>query len=1039
MKKLKLIHYTLGIMVFIALSFSSFAQQRTLRGTVQNATNGNPLEGATISLQNTNTTTITDRNGRFEMALPAGQSTLDVSFVGFTTQSVVVNANQTNVSVSLVESRGNQLTDVVIVGYGTQKRSDLTGSISSIKGKDLAMLPTQRADQALQGRAAGVMVLNTDGAPGGNTTIRIRGTNSINGGNSALIVIDGLQGGDLNSLNPNDIASVEILKDASATAIYGSQGANGVVLITTKTGALGKPVISYNYDIGVAKISKKLPLLTAGEYAKNINEVRLSQNGNGIDPLPIFTDAEVQAFEKNGGTDWQDVIYRTAITQNHQLSISGATEKTNYLVSAGYLDQEGILLNSGYDRFSLRASVKTNISSWLNFNLNWAGSMQKSNSVQFGNATDWPANPIGAALRFSPTIPVYDTSGAYSKAAKNYGNPTLWNPLASLVEPFIKNNTIKNNLNAYLEFKILKELTLRINGGAIITNDRNSNFFNTKTFTGLPANGSGQIWTNVSEYYQNSNILTYDKTFDKHHLTVTAVGEQKYSVGNSSTTNGQDFLNQQTGVYDLGGANIITASSSQSKRVINSYLGRVNYVFADKYLFTASYRADGSSVFGKNNKWGYFPSAAFAWRASEESFIRDLNIFSDLKVRTSWGVTGNQAISPYQTLARVSSGSNYPYNGSDATDLGLYISSSANPDLKWESTSQVNLGLDVGVLDGRLSFTADYYKKTTTNLLMPRELPTYTGFSSVIDNVGSMGNEGVELAISGDVTGADRRFRWHSGFNISSNRTTVLDLGGTPNKTKMIGYRSGGSGQGTNSAFMYLVRGETFGQMIGYGYEGVWKVSEAKEAEKYGQLPGDPHYTDKNNDGKINSLDTMVIGHSMPKFIFGWNNQITYKNFDLYILIQGQQGNDIFNVARIALDAASGTSKRILNRWTPENQNSDIPGIIDQRTRENAGLVNKISFPSSTGNTLSRYVEDGSYVRLKNVTLNYNFSRQILEKIKVNNLKVYFSVTNLLTLTNYTGFDPEVSSYTGNDAQLGSDYNNYPPSRTFNLGLNVSF
>ncbi|MEO9004630.1 MAG: SusC/RagA family TonB-linked outer membrane protein, partial [Ginsengibacter sp.] len=486
------------------------------------------------------------------------------------------------------------------------------------------------------------------------------------------------------------------------------------------------------------------------------------------------------------------------------------------------------------------------------------------------------------------------------------------------------------------------------------------------------------------------------------------------------------------------GANLITATSSQTKRVINSYLGRVNYIYAGKYLFTASYRADGSSVFGKNNKWGQFPSAALAWRLSEENFVKNLDVFSDLKLRGSWGITGNQAISPYQTLSRISSGSNYPYNGTDATDLGLYISSSANPNLKWESTTQVNVGLDMGLLKGRLMLTADYYEKTTKNLLMPRELPAYSGFTSVIDNVGSMGNKGIEIAISGDPI-SQKDFRWHSSFNISANKTTVLDLGGFPTKTKMISYRSGGSGQGTNKAFMYLTRGQTFGQMIGYGYEGVWKVSEAKEAARYGQLPGDPHYTDKNNDGKINSLDTMIIGHSLPKFIFGWNNQISFKNFDLSFLIQGQQGNDIFNVARIKLDQADGTSTRLLNRWTPQNQNSDIPGIIDDRTREQAGLIGTVSFPTSTGNTLSRYVEDGSYIRLKNVTLNYNFPTSFIHRLKLNNLKVFVGVTNLITLTKYTGFDPEVSSFTGNDAQLGSDYNNYPSSRTYSLGLNVSF
>lgn len=993
--------------------------------------NGSPLAGVSVQIKGQSGGTTTNERGQFTLDAPSG-ATLVFTFVGYNTVEMQVKGSSgMNITMEKVVS---SLEDVVVVGYGTQKKSDLTGSVSRIKGEDVTLLPTQRVDQALQGKAAGVMVLNTDGAPGGNTTIRIRGMNSINGNNNALIVIDGLQGGDLNSLNPNDIASVEILKDASATAIYGSQGANGVILITTKTGKLGKPVINYTYDIGRAKLSKKLDLLNAADYAKNINAVRLSQNGNGINPLPIFTDAEISDFAKKGGTDWQDVIYRTATTQNHQLSISGATEKINYLVSAGYLNQEGILVNTGYKRFSVRGTVNATITNWAKFGLNWYGSKEESNSALFGGSTDWPNNPIGAALRFSPTIPVFDADGNYSRSSTQYGNPTLWNPLASAMEPIINNGTIQNNLNAYLEFQLAQGLSLRITGGAIIANENDQSFLNTKTFIGLQQNGSGSVYDDNSTYYQNSNILTFDRTFNKHHLTFTGVVEQKLSNDYSSTINGADFLVQQTGINDLAGASILTTESSKTKRVINSYLGRINYIFDNRYLVTASYRTDGSSVFGKNNKWGHFPSAAIAWRAAQENFIKNLGIFSDLKIRASWGITGNQAIRPYQTLARVTSGGNYPYNGGDQTDLGFYISSASNPNLKWESTTQTDVGIDMGFFNQRLTLTADYYDKTTKDLLMPRELASYTGLTSIIDNVGSMGNKGWEFALEGDPI-SNSAIRWHSGFNISFNKTTVLDLGGA----KMIGYKSGGSGQGTNSAFMYLVVGQPFGQMRGWKYLGVWSEKDAAEAASYGQLPGDPHYADVNHDGSINKLDTTLIGNSMPKYIFGWNNQVTYKNFDLFVQIQGKQGNDIFNVARIALEATDGTSARLLDRWTPQNQNSDIPGIIDARTRENANLVSKISFPASTGNTLSRYVEDGSYVRLKNITLAYNLPKSLLRNFFITNLKVYVGATNLVTITKYKGFDPEVSSYNGNDAQIGSDYNNYPQSRIYNIGVNLSF
>lgn len=1001
-----------------------------VKGKITDASDGRAIVGATVLVKGTATGTSSDANGNYSIDAP-DNAVLEISSVGYTTVEIPIDGREV-VNISL-QSSTTGLNEVVVVGYGTQKKSDLTGSVSRIKGDEVTLLPTQRVDQALQGKAAGVMVLNTDGAPGGNTTIRIRGMNSINGGNNALVVIDGLQGGDLNSLNPNDIASVEILKDASATAIYGSQGANGVILITTKTGKLGKPVINYNFDISRSKLSKKMDLLDAADYAKNINAVRLSHNGNGINPKPIFTEDEINKFAKNGGTDWQDIIYRSATTQNHQLSISGATDKISYLISTGYLDQHGILLNTGYKRFSLRATLRADITKWARFGVNWYGAKEKTNSALFGGSTDWPNNPIGAALRFSPTIPVFDSTGNYSRASNQYGNPTLWNPLASAVEPDINNETNSNNLNAYLEFLITQGLTLRISGGAIISNENDQSFLNSKTFLGLQSNGSGAVFGSQSNYYQNSNILTYDRVFDKHHLTFTGVVEQKYSKSYSSTINASDFLVQQTGINDLAGANIVTTESSNNERVINSYMGRLNYIFNDRYLLTASLRADGSSVFGKNNKWGHFPSAAIAWRASQENFIKNISAISDLKLRASWGITGNQGIRPYQTLSRISSGSNYPYNGSDATDLGFYISSASNPDLKWESTTQVDFGIDFGLFNQRLTITADYYNKTTKDLLMPRELPSFTGLTSVIDNVGSLGNRGYEFAIEGYPL-SKPNLRWQSGFNISFNKTTVLDLG----DSKLIGYKSGGSGQGTNSAFMYLIVGQPFGQMRGWKYLGVWQEKDAAEAAKYGQLPGDPHYADINNDGKINKLDTTLIGNSMPKFIFGWNNQFTYKNFDLFVQVQGKQGNDIFNVARIALEAPDGTSARLLNRWTPQNQNSDIPGIIDDRTREDAHLINKISFPPSTGNTTSRWVEDGSYIRLKNVTLAYNFSKSLINKISLTNLKVYVSATNLLTITKYKGFDPEVSSYNGNDAQIGSDYNNYPQSKIFNIGINLS-
>ena len=1020
------------ILCLLLVSLNLVAQNKILKGKIISTKDNTPVSGATVSVKGTSNSVAASSDGTFSIPVSSSRVTLVISSVGYAKKEFVVDANQNNITIPL-ETNEALMGEVVVVGYGSQKKSDLTGSITSIKGADLTQIATQRVDQALQGRAAGVFVLNTDGAPGGNTTIRVRGMNSINGGNNALIVIDGLQGGNLNSLNPNDIESIEILKDASATAIYGAQGANGVVLITTKLGKKGKPVIGYNYTYGSSKLRKKLDVMNAADYARTINANQLTKNGSGATPTPIFTDAEIAQYEKNGGTDWQDVIYRTAPLHNHELSISGGTDNLKYLVSGGYLNQKGILVNSEYKRFSLRANVKAEINEWASFGLNWAGTKENGNSPPFGSADiSFLGNSVNVAPRWAPTEPVYDANGNYWVHSPGYGPSDTWNPLASAIEPKIDNNTVSNNLNAYLEFKILKGLSLKVTGGANINNANNQIYHNLKTYEGKQNTGLGISTENTFVRYQNSNILTYDKTINKHHFTITAVGEQQYSKFKFSSIRASKFTVDATGASDLGGAEIKTLSSDADERVLNSYLGRVNYVYDDKYLVTASYRADGSSVFGQNNKWGYFPSASVAWRASQETFISNLNIFSDLKLRASWGITGNQAISPYQTLARISSGGNYPYNGTDGTDLGFFILNAPNASLKWESTTQKDIGIDFGLFNGRLNVTADYYSKITKDLLMARTLPGYTGFSYIIDNIGSIENKGFEFSVSGDPLVG--RLRWNTGFNISTNKNKVLDLGGIDR----LGYKTTKGGYSVNTPFMYLVKGEPFGQIYGYGYEGVWGTDKASEAAAYGQLPGDRKFTDVNKDGVIDTKDLKVIGNAFPDFIFGWTNHLSYNDFDLTFLIQGSKGNDLFNMGRIRLEnPGEGSSSRLLDRWTPENQDTDVPGFIDAKTREDANLTSTVKIGGDQ--RLSRWVEDASYIRLKNITLGYNFPKSVLNRISVTNIRLFISATNLITITDYTGYDPETSAYNGNDAQIGVDFSNYPQSKIINAGLNLSF
>jgi TonB-linked SusC/RagA family outer membrane protein len=869
--------------------------------------------------------------------------------------------------------------------------------------------------------------------------------NSINGGNSALVVIDGLQGGNLSSLNPNDIESIEILKDAAATAIYGSRGANGVLLITTKGGKKGKPMIDYSYSYGSQNLRKKIDLMNAYDYALSVNKNASMDNSGGNVPNMIFTDEEIAGFKTNGGTDWQDEAYRAAAIKSHQITMSGGADNVSYLISGGYMDQQGILLNTDYTRYSLRANFNAKVTEHVSFGVNWAGTKENSNVDNYGGTTStlgWNVAAPGLAIRWAPTVAVYDADGNYIPHPNNYGIATSSpNPVATQLEPLIDNVTVRNNIGANLDFKIIEGLTLKIMGGAVLNSTKNKSYYGAKTRPGKPSNGTvgaavyGDLFGN---FYQNSNILTYDKTLSgKHHLTLTAVAEQQAENYSSLNINASKFTVDQTGADDLGGASQIDSKSTYKEtRTLNSYLGRVHYGYAEKYLFTFSYRADGSSVFGANNKWGYFPATSAAWRLSEESFIKDMRIISNLKLRGSWGITGNQGISPYQTMAKMASGANYPYNGGSSTDIGFVIANAANPDLKWESTTQTNIGLDLGMYKGRLTASIDYYVKTTDDLLLNKTVPSYTGFTGVMSNVGSIENKGLEIMVGGDPYVGD--FKWNTSFNISFNRSKVLSLG----DYDRLSFVTTGGGYGVDGGIMELRTGEPFGQMYGYGTQGVWRSDEAAEAAKYGTLPGTIHYTDVDKDGIIDDNDIMVIGNAQPKFIYGFTNRLSYKDIELTFLIQGSHGNQMFNGMRPRLDSQwEGTSTRLLDAWVANtNENTEEPGYIDGQTWDaHPELVNVYHFGENNENALQRYVEDASYLRFKNITLAYNLPIDLIGKVGFTKLRAYMSLTNYITFTKYSGYDPEVSSYNNNDAEMGIDFNNYPSAKTITFGIDVSF
>ena len=1028
---------------------------KTIGGTVRDE-NGNPLSGASVTVKGSTTGTATDENGRFSLVVPDDAAVLVISYTGYASTEVSIRG-KTVVTVSM-RIDDNTAEEVVVVGYGTQKKSDLTGAVSSVKGGDLTKLPSQRVDQALQGRASGVSVQNTDGAPGGNATIRIRGGNSITGSNNALVVVDGLQGVDINTINPNDVESLEVLKDASATAIYGARGANGVILITTKKGTAGKAVFNYNFNIGSQQLNHKLDLLSAGDFARKANDNAATQTGTASSPItPVipFTDKQISDLDASGGTDWQDVIFRSAMIQNHLLSVSGGTENVRYFVSGGYLDQQGIVVNTDYKRYTLRSNLDLKLSKWLTAGFNLNVIKDKGNIPPIGEGTrfgDILGQVINTVDRFDPATPVFDATGAYNfKALKGgpgdskiYADPDVWNPLATARETSAETNTIKNEISTFLEFKLLEGLTFRVSGGVRLNNADGKHYYNTKTQPGRGVSGLGDLSTDQFQYFQNSNILNYTRTFNqKHRINITGVAEQQLIQSKSTFINAQGFFSDNTGIDDLGGAAQINERyNTNAKQTLNSFLGRVNYTYNDRYMFTASYRADGSSVFGANNKWGYFPSAAVAWKASEENFIKDLQFFSTLKARASWGETGNQAIQPYQSLATLVSGYNYAYDGNTSANIGFALGIPGNPDLKWETTAQTDLGLDLGFFNDRLTATIDVYEKKTTDLLLNKQVEAYSGFSTKLANVGSVNNRGLEISLGGrPVQGAD--FRWTSNFNISFNRSKVVAL--LNDLPLAIRTNTGGGYQIYASGFSlkYLQVGQPIDQMRGYVNLGTWSEAERAEAAAFGQLPGDAKWKDVNGDGKITRDEdgNQVIGNASPNFIYGWQNVFSYKNFDLTFLIQGSQGNDIFNAVRIKTEnPTNGTSANLKNRWTIDNQHTDVPAFTSTLERSQ-----QITGPNQTAGIgvdqrSSRWVEDGSYARLKNITLSYNLPASFLSRAKISRLSVYVTGANLITITKYTGYDPEVSSFNvGGAGGLGIDLSNYPSSRTYIAGINLAF
>ena len=970
-------------------------QDNNISGKIINAI-GESIPGVTVIIKGTTLGSISDVDGNYSLNNVPGDATLVFSFVGMKTLEVPVSG-QSTINVTLAEKTIG-IEEVIAIGYGTMKKSDLTGSITSVSSEDLAAFPTAGIDQALQGRATGVQITTKNGSePGGDIRIRIRGGTSINAGSEPLYVIDGFAGG---SVPPSeDIESIEILKDASATAIYGSRGANGVVLITTKSGKTGDTKIEFNTSYSFDEVSKTMDMLNATEFAEYINEARVNKGG----AAPFSNPSSL-----GEGTNWQDNIYRKGSIQNYQVSASGGKDSFRFYTSLGYYGQDGIVINSDYKRYTGLINLDFDAGK----NLKMGARMFYRRAVQNGINSQGIFNVISGALTISPTIGIYNEDGTFTVSP--FGDP-YDNPYANATENVNESVNDRFQGSSYIDLTIMEGLVFKATLDVSTGVNRTGSYVPTSLVDGKNVSGDAAIGTTKSTLISNENYLSFNKTFnDIHKLSLMAGYSYTASSGEWWTSRTQGFITDSFLFWNLdGGSDPQIGYSELTEWKLVSYFGRANYNFKDKYLFTATGRYDGSSRFGKNNKWGFFPSGAFAWNVKQEPFMESFQRISQLKFRASYGETGNQEIGIYQSLANFSA-TQAIINESFVN--AVIPSAVANSDLSWESTKQTDFGFDLGLFDGRVSLTADYYYKKTEDLLYSVPLPEYSGYFTTLKNIGSVENKGFEIGLS-TVNLKGNGFDWTSDFNISFNRNKILELAsGDVIQKKRPGHIIGDE---TN----ILREGLPLGSFYGYIYEGVNKETGAP---MYKDIAG---RDSENNlvmepDGVVNSSDRTVIGNPNPDFIFGFNNSLKYKNFDLNIFFQGVVGNDMMNFTRMELEWCNGKENQmttVLNRWTPTNTDTDIPKV-----------------DSYSSITSTRWVEDGTYVRLKNVSLGYSVPKSILGKSGIEKLRIYVSGQNLWTITNYSGYNPDVS-YNDSNTGLGLDYGSYPSTRSITCGLNIAF
>ncbi|MEI6946742.1 TonB-dependent receptor [Paraflavisolibacter sp. H34] len=1057
----------LSFSLAVCCMLSSYAQTRPVTGRIVGSDKGDALNGVSIRVKGSDVGTTTDANGRFSLNVPSGNNiVLIVSNVGFKEQEVTIG-NKGELSITL-SSDAKALDDVVVVGYGTQKKRAVTGSVVSVGYDQFKDRSFANVAQSLEGAIAGVNITTSQGAPGFGPTIKIRGNSSITAGTTPLYVVDGmaLENFDLNQINPQDIQSVEVLKDAASSAIYGSRGANGVILVTTKLGKSGKPQVAVTLERGFSKVNRKVEMMDAQQWiqyyidARNnawvlldpVNNKATDDNAkralvSGAKNYMIPPDFLTNPAQFGKGTDWQDVVFRKATTNNAQVSLSGGTDKTSYLFSAGYLDQEAVVIENFYKRLSLRTNIRQKISERVTAGLNVAftGSHDRT------DGTSGKSDVISLAIQSDPIFPEYNEKGTLGfldptsswSRFQTYG-VQLWHPYSLISYADKLNKTYNTLANGYVEVKPIKDLTLKGSLSGNLTNNNYNWYWEQNQGYGyssvLPAQATSRSLS--SRNWQSEFTANYNKTFGDHTLGAIAGYSAQKQRYDSLTVNAGDFPNDL--VRTINAAGTITkpsAGNGAGEWSLLSVLGRVSYGFKNRYFLNATLRRDGSSRFGPASKWGTFPSVSGAWLVSDEEFMKNLGAVTNLKLRVSYGQTGNNLIPNYGSVSLL--GTSRYVNGTTPVN-GLRTISIANPNLKWEKTDQYNIGFDLALLNNRLNITADAYKSVTKDMLLNVPVPAYTGFTTQLTNIGSMENKGVELGInSKNINGP--AFRWSTDFNISLNRNKVLKLG--PNNAPI---------EIDEWGYFVTEVGQPLSNYKGYIFDGIYNnQQEVNNSVHYaGAAPGDPIIRDYNGDKKIDAGDRAILGNAQPDFTAGLTNTFSYKGFEFSFMLQGVYGNEIWN-----------QQTRFSKFWN-DSRNSYAASANYWKSEQNPGdgktFKPYATFPATAqgkGAFITGYsnywMEDGSFTRIKNIRVAYSLPQGLLRRTSIRNARIYANAENVHVFSKYVGFDPQNSTYSvGTSSQpganggnsntppglmLGADYGAYPIPFVMTFGLKLDF